>query len=117
MRQKSAPSKAPGKRARRLEAGRQAKMAESAHRYVRGNTRQFYEWLERNSGKNIPQGPPVWICDDCHIGNIGPLADAKGQVEIQIRDLDQKVIGNPAHDLIWLAHPLPQQPVDRISPA
>lgn len=97
---------APRERARVLQQRRQAKMAESAHRYVRGNTRQFYEWLLTDSGKNIPQGPPVWICGDCHIGNIGPLADADGKVEIQIRDLDQTVIGNPAHDLIRLAHSL-----------
>ena len=84
----------------------QAKMAESAHRYVRGNTKQFYQWLEQNSGKNIPEGPQVWICGDCHIGNIGPLADAQGKVEIQIRDLDQTVLGNPALDLIRLAHSL-----------
>lgn len=31
------------------------------------------------------------------------LADAKGRVLIQIRDLDQTVIGNPAHDLIRLS--------------
>jgi uncharacterized protein (DUF2252 family) len=30
------------------------------------------------------------------------LADTKGRVAIQIRDLDQTVIGNPAHDLIRL---------------
>ena len=77
----------PGERARVLEQRRQAKMAESAHRYVRGNTKQFYQLLEANSGKNIPEGPPVWICGDCHIGNIGPLAAADGKVEIQIRDL------------------------------
>ena len=81
-------------------------MAESAHRYVRGNTRQFYQWLEDNSGETIPQGPAIWICGDCHIGNIGPLANSDGRVEIQIRDLDQTVIGNPAHDLIRLAHSL-----------
>ena len=33
---------------------------------------------------------------------LGPLADAKGRVSVQIRDLDQTVIGNPAHDLIRL---------------
>ncbi len=77
-------------------------MAESAHRYVRGSTRQFYQWLEANSGSNIPVGPPVWICGDCHVGNIGPLADREGRVEIQIRDLDQTCLGNPAHDLIRL---------------
>ena len=31
------------------------------------------------------------------------MASAEGKVEIEIRDLDQTVIGNPAHDLIRLA--------------
>jgi uncharacterized protein (DUF2252 family) len=93
----------PADRAGILEARRQAKMATSAHAYVRGNTKQFYEWLGTKAGKSVPQGPPVWICGDCHVGNIGPLADSEGKVEIQIRDLDQTVIGNPAHDLIRLA--------------
>lgn len=30
----------------------------------------------------------IWICGDCHLGNLGPLAHAKGRVAIQIRDLD-----------------------------
>ena len=76
-------------------------MARSAHAYVRGGTVKFYEWLEVRGGK-LPDGPPIWICGDCHLGNMGPLADAKGRVDIQIRDLDQTVIGNPAHDLIRL---------------
>ena len=71
------------------------KMASSAHAYVRGNTIKFYEWLDSSGGAR-PQGPPIWICGDCHVGNIGPLADVDGDVEIQIRDLDQTVIGNPA---------------------
>jgi uncharacterized protein (DUF2252 family) len=79
---------------------RNLKMARSAHAYVRGSTVNFYEWLE-TAGK-VPTGPPIWICGDCHVGNLGPLADAKGRVAIQIRDLDQTVIGNPAHDLIRL---------------
>lgn len=81
---------------------RRLKMARSAHSYVRGNTLKFYEWLESSLGKSIPQGPPVWICGDCHVGNLGPVADANGRVQIAIRDLDQTVIGNPAHDLIRL---------------
>lgn len=88
-------------RAARLTATRNLKMARSAHAYVRGSTVKFYEWLETSVGK-VPEGPPVWICGDCHVGNLGPLADAKGRVAIQIRDLDQTVIGNPAHDLIRL---------------
>jgi uncharacterized protein (DUF2252 family) len=81
---------------------RNLKMACSAHRYVRGSTAKFYEWLSTTSGESLPSGPPVWICGDCHIGNIGPIANAKGHIEIEIRDLDQTVIGNPAHDLVRL---------------
>ena len=85
-----------------LEERRKLKMARSAHAYVRGNTLQFYEWLKAGSGDKLPQGPPIWICGDCHVGNLGPVANADGKVEIEIRDLDQTVIGNPAHDLIRL---------------
>ena len=77
-------------------------MAQSAHAYVRGSTVKFYEWLESSSRGKLPEGPSVWICGDCHVGNLGPLADAKGHVGVQIRDLDQTVIGNPAHDSIRL---------------
>ena len=40
-----------------LSARRNLKMARSAHAYVRGNTRKFYEWLEAGKGKAIPLGP------------------------------------------------------------
>ena len=90
-------------RSRVLEQQRRRKMARSVHAYVRGNTIQFYEWLARARKGSIPQGPLVWICGDCHVGNLGPVAGADGRVEIEIRDLDQSVIGNPAHDLIRLA--------------
>jgi uncharacterized protein (DUF2252 family) len=99
----SASSIKPADRIRILTAGRQAKMALSAHAYVRGNTLEFYEWLRKNSSRAIPEGPSVWICGDCHVGNIGPLADSDGKIEIQIRDLDQTVLGNPAHELVRLA--------------
>lgn len=92
----------PDDRQRVLTETRNLKMAQSAHAYVRGNTAKFYEWLESSSRGKLPEGPPVWICGDCHVGNLGPLADAKGHVAIQIRDLDQTVIGNPAHDLTRL---------------
>ncbi len=85
-----------------LTLRRNQKMARSAHAYMRGNTLKFYEWLETTAGKALPDGPAVWICGDCHVGNLGPLANIKGHVDIQIRDLDQTVIGNPAHDLIRL---------------
>src|ERR1700753_1834767 len=96
------PVNRPDDRAARLLHTRNLKMARSAHAYVRGSTAKFYEWLEQSAGK-VPEGPPVWICGDCHVGNLGPLASAEGRVAVQIRDLDQTVIGNPAHDLIRLS--------------
>lgn len=78
-------------------------MAASAHAYVRGNTLRFYEWLNSKAVEaSIPAGPDIWICGDCHTGNLGPVADVEGKIDIQIRDLDQTVIGNPAHDLLRL---------------
>jgi uncharacterized protein (DUF2252 family) len=93
---------APEERTAVLKSRRQLKMARSAHAYVRGNTKNFYDWLEGSVGQSVPAGPPIWICGDCHAGNIGPIASAKGNVSIEIRDLDQTVVGNPAHDLIRL---------------
>jgi uncharacterized protein (DUF2252 family) len=85
-----------------LIAERNRKMATSANAYVRGSTTRFYEWLEASNGQALPEGPDVWICGDCHAGNLGPVASSDGKLAIQIRDLDQTVIGNPSHDLIRL---------------
>jgi uncharacterized protein (DUF2252 family) len=93
---------APKDRLHFLEDSRRSKMARSAHAYVRGNTLKFYEWIHAIPKHSLPEGPPIWICGDCHVGNLGPVADSDGHVEIEIRDLDQTVIGNPAHDLIRL---------------
>ena len=78
-------------------------MAASAHAYVRGSTTRFYTWLAVSDRASLPDGPPVWICGDCHAGNLGPVGSTSGALEIQVRDLDQTVVGNPAHDLIRLA--------------
>jgi len=85
-----------------LTRTRNLKMARSPHAYVRGNTVKFYEWLEEQKRGALPEGPPAWVCGDCHVGNLGPIANSKGRIQMQIRDLDQTVIGNPAHDLIRL---------------
>lgn len=92
----------PDDRVSVLAKTRNFKMACSPHAYVRGNTLKFYEWLEALKNGTIADGPPVWICGDCHVSNLGPVANSSGHIEIQIRDLDQTVIGNPAHDLIRL---------------
>src|SRR3984885_7031803 len=93
----------PANRLRTLEKRRALKMASSAHAYVRGSTLQFYKWLEERGERAVPKGPPIWICGDCHAGNLGPLAAPDGRIHVQIRDVDQTVIGNPNHDLIRLA--------------
>ena len=67
------------------------------------DTVRYYEWLERLESGALPEGPAIWICGDCHVGNLGPVGNGRGKIEIQIRDLDQTVIGNPAHDLIRLS--------------
>ncbi len=92
----------PDMRIERLRSEQNRKMASSAHAYVRGSTGRFYEWLEASERPALPQGPNVWICGDCHVGNLGPVASTEGRIAVQIRDLDQTVIGNPAHDLIRL---------------
>lgn len=99
-----------------LNAARSVKMAQSAQTYVRGSTVKFYEWLENRKHGALPEGPAVWICGDCHSGNLGPVADAQGNVEIQIRDFDQTVIGNPAHDLIRLGLSLATAARDSVLP-
>jgi uncharacterized protein (DUF2252 family) len=97
------PSPKPTERHAILDARRRLKMARSTHAYVRGNTAKFYEWLDGSpASRRVPEGPAIWICGDCHLGNLGPIDDGDGRIEIQIRDLDQAVIGNPAHDLIRL---------------
>jgi uncharacterized protein (DUF2252 family) len=93
----------PADRLSALKARQSLKMARSAHAYVRGSTAKFYQWLEEQKRGTLPEGPAVWICGDCHVGNLGPVAAADGRVAIQIRDFDQTVIGNPAHDIIRLA--------------
>ena len=93
----------PDERHEILLARRNKKMALSPHAYMRGNTTQYYEWLHSQRGHALPHGPAIWICGDCHLGNLGPLADTDGKVDVQIRDFDQTVIGNPAHDLLRLA--------------
>lgn len=104
MPKKSAPEfPTPAERNQILEANRTLKMARSAHAYVRGNTAKFYDWLAGSpAAARVPTGPSIWICGDCHVGNLGPLSNGDGRVEVQIRDMDQAVIGNPAHDIIRL---------------
>lgn len=92
-----------GRHASVLEARRLCKIASSPYAYVRGTTERFYDLIGRMPPDRIPEGPPVWICGDCHLGNLGAVANEDGRIDIQIRDLDQTVIANPAFDLVRLA--------------
>jgi uncharacterized protein (DUF2252 family) len=86
-----------------LHRRRDLKMARDAHAYVRGSTQKFYEWLETTQARALPEGPRIWICGDAHVGNLGPIARCDSAIEVELRDLDQTVPGNPAHDLVRLA--------------
>jgi uncharacterized protein (DUF2252 family) len=86
-----------------LHQRRDLKMARDAHAFVRGSTKWFYEWLQTGAGRAIPEGPQVWICGDAHVGNLGPIARCDERIEVELRDLDQTVPGNPAYDLVRLA--------------
>ena len=65
-----------GDKADVLEQRWSEKTAGSAHAFVRGNTIQHYKLL--NELPPLPDGPPIWICGDCHVGNLGPIADRDG---------------------------------------
>ncbi|RYE92282.1 MAG: DUF2252 domain-containing protein [Myxococcales bacterium] len=93
----------PEERGALLDALREAKKATSAHAYVRGSTRRFYGWLASSRGQSLPGAPSLWISGDCHVGNLGLVADSAGAIAIEMRDLDQTVIGSPAHDVVRLA--------------
>jgi uncharacterized protein (DUF2252 family) len=95
------PRSAP-ERAVRLAALREAKMAESAHAFVRARDDLFYEVLAQN-GKGFPIGPAIWISGDAHAENMGAVPDAGGEVSLMLNDFDESVIGNPAYDLTRLA--------------
>jgi Uncharacterized protein conserved in bacteria (DUF2252) len=57
-------------------------------------SQKVYEWLDAANGAALPKGPPIWICGDCHVGNLGPVADAEGRVEIEIRTSIRRLSAN-----------------------
>lgn len=92
----------PEERAPLLAARREAKMTSSVHAYVRGSTKRFYEWSKAAPPGTFPSGPSIWIGGDCHVGNFGAIAAMGGELGIDLRDLDQTVIGSPVHDVMRL---------------
>ncbi len=93
----------PRERQARLQDLQDTKMSESAHGFVRASLPLFYRTLEERPGHSFPLGPPVWICGDCHVENVGAVADAAGVTELSLNDLDEAVVGSPTHDLLRMA--------------
>jgi uncharacterized protein (DUF2252 family) len=76
-------------------------MARSPHAFVRGRVDLFYDTIVR-SNVAVPAGPTIWICGDCHLGNLGPVGDTHGKTAIEVRDFDHGAQSNPAYDLMRL---------------
>jgi uncharacterized protein (DUF2252 family) len=68
----------PDQRMPLLTAHRNRMMAASVPAYVWGSTTWYYEWLQASGRAALPEGPPVWICGDCHVGNLGPVGSVDG---------------------------------------
>jgi uncharacterized protein (DUF2252 family) len=92
-----------GRDASVLEHRRLCKVASSPHASIRGTTARFYDLIAQMPTGTLPEGPPVWICGDAHLGNLGAVSDSDGRIGIEIRGLDQTVVANPAFDLVRLA--------------
>lgn len=63
---------APYQRRQLLPDRRDEKMARAPHAYVRGNTVKYDEWPQAQPGHSRPEGPPIRICGDCRLVNLGP---------------------------------------------
>ena len=64
---------------------------------------KFYEWLEVQKRGTLSEGLAVWILRRLSCRQSWTAGDANGKIRVQIRDLDQTVVGNPSHDLIRVA--------------
>jgi uncharacterized protein (DUF2252 family) len=86
----------------RLQTLRDRKMAATAHAFVRAKADLFYATLADEKLK-LPAGPAIWISGDCHAENFGAVSDARGEGDLEMNDLDETSVGEPAHDVLRLA--------------
>lgn len=91
----------PKKRAACLAELKARKMAADPHAFVRARADLFYEVVSKL--RAVPKGPAIWIGGDCHAENVGAVATAHGTASLDLNDLDETVVGYPAHDLLRLA--------------
>lgn len=89
-------------RTARLQTLRDRKMAATAHAFVRAKVDLFYSTL-RDERLRLPEGPAIWISGDCHAENFGAVSDARGEGDLEMNDLDETSVGEPAHDVLRLA--------------
>ena len=101
-RRKTIVPRAPAQRGEQLERLKNYKTAVSAHAFVRATPTMFYEELSGKHGKSLPDGPPIWISGDCHVENLGAVADARGVASVEMNDFDEAVINNPVLDIVRL---------------
>ncbi|MGZ3450864.1 MAG: DUF2252 family protein [Polyangiales bacterium] len=91
----------PKNRATCLAELKSRKMASDPHAFVRARADLFYEAMVKVRG--VPKGPAIWIGGDCHSENVGAVATAHGTASLDLNDLDETVVGYPAHDVLRLA--------------
>ena len=65
-------------------------MAESTFRFFRGTCHLFYEDLYQK--EDFPDSPPVWICGDMHIENLGSFKGDNRQVYFDLNDFDEAIL-------------------------
>ena len=95
--------KTPAARADALRQLKEQKTAANAHAFVRAAPKLFYEELEGKKHDALVEGPVVWISGDCHVENLGAVADARGTASIEMNDFDESVRNNPVFDVLRLS--------------
>lgn len=69
-------------------------MAESPYRFFRGTCHLFFEDLSQAHA--LPSSPPVWMCGDLHVENLGTYKSDNRLVYFDLNDFDEATLG-PAH--------------------
>ena len=99
----------PNERQPQQATCRNQNMAGSEHAYIRGNTAKSWQWMNAAWMEVLPNGPPVWNRGNCHVGNLGPLANADGGINAlgQESRPDNQIISDPTRRLIRLGLSVP----------
>jgi len=66
-------------------------MSEGMFRFFRGTCHLYYEDLDKKK-EALPDSPPVWICGDLHIENLGSFKGDNRQVYFDLNDFDEAIL-------------------------